>query len=118
MVEALADWKRQRIAAGESSVSVGVGVHYGVTVVGDIGDERRLEFAVIGDTVNVASRVEHLTRSLGTPLTVSEDLIQAVRREDADSAALLEKLSDAGPQEVRGRRGKIGVWTLAETPAP
>jgi adenylate cyclase len=119
------------VEAGGSPVAVGVGLHYGPAVVGDIGDERRLEFAVIGDTVNVASRVEHLTRALAAPLTVSDDLVEAVRGEadgaranagdaaDAgvtdDSAALLEKLTFAGPHTIRGRQGKIGIWTLAQT---
>ena len=102
-------------SAAKGLVKVGVGLHYGVAVVGDIGDERRLEFAVIGDTVNVASRVEHLTRNLKVPLTVSEDLIEAVRREDADGAALIEKFTDAGSQTIRGRRRKIGIWVLGKT---
>ena len=114
MVEALNGWNERRAAAGETPVAVGIGLHYGVVVVGDIGNERRLEFAVIGDTVNVASRVENLTRDLETPLTVSEDLIEAVRREGNCGAALLEKFTDAGPQTIRGRRGLIGIWVLRD----
>ncbi len=118
MVEALGQWSERRVAAGDAPVSVGVGLHYGVTVVGDIGNERRLEFAVIGDTVNVASRVENLTRSLETPLTVSEELVAAVHRENDGGEVLLEKLVDAGQQTIRGRQGKIGIWMMRGPKSP
>ena len=52
---AVNDWNRTRIAEGLPPVDVGIGVHYGDVILGNMGDERRLEFAVIGDTVNVAA---------------------------------------------------------------
>lgn len=112
MVDKLRDWNLRRIGAGATPVTVGIGLHYGVAVVGDIGDERHVEFAVIGDTVNVASRVEHLTRRLNTPLTVSEDLANAVRREDNQGATLIDELIYAGPQVIRGREKQIGIWMM------
>ncbi len=62
MIEALDEWNADRALSGENPVRVGIGLHYGVVVAEDIGNERRLEYSVIGDNVNIASRFEHLTR--------------------------------------------------------
>ncbi len=113
MVEAIRSWNAGRIDAGKTPVRVGIGVHYGPAILGDIGDERRLEFAVIGDTVNIASRVEHMTRRLGAPLMISEDLVNAVRQEADNDAHLLDRFVDGGLQDIRGRKGQIRVLKLS-----
>ena len=69
------DWSAERAQAGDPAVRVGVGVHYGEAFCGAIGDETRLEYTVLGDTVNVAARLEELTKSIGLPLVVSKDVI-------------------------------------------
>lgn len=106
-------WNRERAEAGAEPVAVSIGLHYGSVVLGDIGSERRLEYAVLGDTVNVASRLEELTRRLGVRLAMSEDLAKAVRDETAAAdETLLSDLGNSGPQSVRGREEPIEVWTL------
>jgi adenylate cyclase len=107
-----AKWNEARAKRGDPPLPIGVGVHYGPVVLGDIGDERRLEFAVIGDTVNVASRVERLTRKLRVGLVASDDLIRRVRS-DIGSAALCEGMDEAPPQAIRGREETIRVWTAS-----
>ena len=109
MIEALDQWNTERTASGMAPVRVGIGLHYGPVVAGDIGNARRLEYGVIGDTVNTASRLEHMTRDLGTNLVVSGALIDAI---PPPETALAGRLKDAGPQPVRGRDGGVRVWTL------
>jgi adenylate cyclase len=89
-----------------------MGLNFGPAVIGDVGSEHSLSFTVIGETVNTASRLQGLTRSLGTPLVVSDALVSAVTASTADDAAMLRSaLEDRGEQELRGRTEPVRVWT-------
>ncbi|HVO14908.1 MAG TPA: adenylate/guanylate cyclase domain-containing protein, partial [Alphaproteobacteria bacterium] len=73
---------------------------------------RRLEFGVIGDVVNVASRLERLTRERGVPLIASADVIEAVRREGGPAVPLVERLVAEPQLTVRGRRRPVSIWVM------
>jgi adenylate cyclase len=111
MLVALERWNGERAARGEAALSVGIGLHFGPVVLGDIGDERRIEFAVLGDTVNTASRLEALTRSLGTSLAASQALVDRVLAQSGEQA--LAGLLRHEPVAVRGRVETVDVWILA-----
>ncbi len=112
MLADIEDWNLARKNAGAEAVKVSIGLHYGPVVLGDIGSERRLEYAVLGDAVNVASRLEALTRTLGVAMVTSDDLAFAIRRgDDADAVEVMSGLVDAGHQQLRGRDEPIKVWT-------
>jgi adenylate cyclase len=111
MRDAVAAWNAARTARGAAAVAVGIGVHHGAVVLGDIGGESRLEFAVLGDAVNVASRLERLTREIGATIVASDDVVAAARREGAaDVESVLAGFSPGAPQTLRGRSGAVGVW--------
>lgn len=109
---AVKEWNDRRSTAGKPNIRATIGVHFGPVVTGDIGDERRLEFAVIGDTVNVASRLERLTRELGADAIVSDSVVSAARRNRSLDDPLFAGLKQASPQAIRGRAANLEVWTL------
>jgi len=111
MIESVEAWNNARAARGESQLRVGFGLHYGPVVLGDIG-ANRLEFAVIGSTINIASRLEALTRKLGVPLVASDALIEQARSESDAEQDGIDTLEPRTRQSIRGLDTEIGIWTL------
>jgi adenylate cyclase len=113
MLTALARWNDERVTRGEPPLAIGIGLNYGPAVLGDVGSEHSLSFTVIGDIVNTASRLQGLTRNLGTSLVVGDAVVNAVRAAASDAAlTLVARLRDQGEQMLRGRAGAVRVWTL------
>jgi adenylate cyclase len=78
-------------------------------MLGDVGSARSMAFATVGDTTNVASRLQALTRDLGTSLVVSRALVEAIERERAD-VTLLAGLTARGAYTLRGRDAPLELW--------
>lgn len=103
----LAEWSAERHRAGKTAIEVGIGAHFGEAFVGIIGREGLLEFTVIGDTVNVAERLERQTRILDASIAVSRQFHEAAAAPGAE-----RDWSLALRQPVRGRHDLLDVYYL------
>jgi adenylate cyclase len=114
-IEAAAEMQRQarelsesRVSAGLNSIHIGIGIHTGQAVVGNIGSTQRMQYTAIGDTVNIAAR-------LVGKAAAGEILVSSATRDalgDRCSAAPLGEL------ELKGRAGKVGVHSVFWDTAP
>ena len=84
---------------------VGIGLHSGEVLAGNIGSERRLEYTVIGDTVNTASRIEGLSKDTPYQLLLSDSTRSLLREAP-------ENLADLGEFDVRGRQARTRLWSI------
>ena len=113
MAEAFETWKNSRSLPHINLLKLGIGGHYGPVVIGNIGSSDRLEFAVLGDAVNVANRLETATRQIGCKCLISQDLMQAAKRSgDIDISAQQNLLKQHSPITLRGRSGETPVFAL------
>jgi adenylate cyclase len=103
----LASLNQARGNDGKPALDIGIGINVGQVSYGNIGSPGRLDFTVLGSTVNVASRIEGLTKALGDRVLATAAV--------ADAAPDL--FAERGRHEVRGLRNPITLFGLAESPA-
>jgi adenylate cyclase len=102
------DWMRSE-GQGDG-FRIGVGLNSGAVMAGNVGSERRLEYTVIGDTTNTASRIEGMTKGTPHMIMVAESTRLMMLREQPE-------LEQIDAMEVRGRHAKVVLWAPAREEA-
>jgi len=111
MQKAIDKLNREWTAKNEPPLKIGIGINSGSALVGNVGSPDRMDYTLIGEDVNLASRVEGLTKTYGTYIVISERTIKMAEMENIKLPREPEYLGHA---EVKGFTNTIGVYTVSE----
>ncbi len=121
MLAALRRYNEGRVGVGEAGIGIGIGINTGPVTLGTVGGPKSLKCSVFGDSVNLAARIEQLTRRYDTPLLVSGQtldqvgdgsayavrLVDKVRVVGRTTATTLFEIYDADPEPQRGHKRRV-----------
>jgi adenylate cyclase len=108
MRRALRVYNQERLAKGIPLIETGIGITMGEAISGNIGSEQRMDYTVIGDTVNIASRLEGLTKSYEHKILINEPVYLEVR----DKIPCV----DLGFAQVKGKEDSVHIFGVVEPP--
>jgi class 3 adenylate cyclase/HAMP domain-containing protein len=115
MISALDSFNENQRRLGLKEFRIGVGINYGLVTVGNIGSERKMDYTVIGDNVNLASRMEGLTKTYQSELLITQSLYEELRKPGrgpagGDDDSLRFRLLDT--VAVKGKTQGVRIYTV------
>ncbi|GHU12433.1 hypothetical protein FACS1894161_0650 [Spirochaetia bacterium] len=118
MIDAVKIFNEKQKALGKTEFHIGIGINYGGVTVGNIGSERKMDYTVIGDMVNLASRMEGLTKTYHQELLISETLFTELRSylktaPPGETSRLSFRLLDT--VAVKGKTKGVKIFTVSRS---
>jgi class 3 adenylate cyclase/HAMP domain-containing protein len=115
MMDAVEKFNENQRKLGKCEFKIGIGINFGEVTVGNIGSERKMDYTVIGDAVNLASRMEGLTKTYHSEILISESLFKELQK-SAPSAGLFYRLLDT--VAVKGKTQGVKIFTVRKALSP
>ena len=112
MLQKLFEYNEERKKAGYQPIQIGIGINTGNLMLGIIGEENRMEGTVISDAVNLASRVERMTKMYGSSILITDQTFHSLRTPEQYSMRLVDRVT------VKGKTEPVTVWDVFEGDLP
>jgi class 3 adenylate cyclase/HAMP domain-containing protein len=105
-------YNQDRLSQGLIEINTGIGIHLGTLMLGTIGEEKRMQGTVISDAVNLASRLESLTKDFGVSLLISKEIFNKLEAPEKYKYRFL------GNTNVKGKTESVAVFEIYDTDRP
>jgi len=112
MLKRLRQFNTTRRRNGAPAINIGIGLNTGLAIVGAVGGQHRIETTVISDAVNLASRLESLTKTYGVPLLISEHVLYCLEKPELHDIRFVDRV------RVRGKEQPQSVYEVFDADAP
>jgi len=112
MLRRLRQFNADRRRSGAPAIRIGIGLNTGLAMAGAVGGSHRMETTVIGDTVNLASRIESLTKAYGVPLLIGEHVLYSLENPSAHDIRFADRV------RVRGKEQPQSVYEVFDADSP
>ncbi|PIT92796.1 MAG: hypothetical protein COU08_00510 [Candidatus Harrisonbacteria bacterium CG10_big_fil_rev_8_21_14_0_10_42_17] len=117
MIESLEKFNNEPEHKDQPDIKIGIGLHTGDAIVGNMGSETRFDYTAMGDNINLASRIEGLNKPYGTQIIVSEALLNELTEEDKRELNITAREIDQ--VQVKGKKNGVKIfeivpWTKCE----
>ena len=107
MQQTLSRFNKARMQKGLPAIAVGIGIHRGEVVMGTVGFTSRIDSTVVGDSVNLASRLEGLTKQYNCNILVTESVVNSLYYPESFSLGLVDK-----SVKVKGKDEAIAIYEV------
>ena len=108
MQSAVMEYNVLRTKSNYKPIQIGIGIHVGNLMLGTIGEANRMDATVISDAVNLASRLEGLTKIYGAPILISDATFQRIKNQDNYQYRML------GRVQVKGKKESVGILEIIQ----